>query len=224
MNGERPGATKVSAASYDVEGLLPPGGPSTLSRGTSLLVSGPAMTGKVDLVVSLLDRGIDRGEQAILVSPDAGAERIQPRFEATDRLNVVDCSGTGGSFDDTENVKYVGSPGDLTGIGIGVTKCNQAIGPAAAEGVRMGVLSLSTMLRYADVDQVFSFVHLLTGRIDAAGYLGAFTLDSTTHDDQVVDTVRAQFDGVVEFREAEDGSREARVVGLPEGSREWAPF
>lgn len=223
MNGERSGAVRASIASYDVGGLLPAGSPDTVSAGTSVLITGPPMTGKVDLALSVFERGVEQGEPALVVSPDAGADRIRERFPSADLLHVVDCSGGGVSFDDTASVKFVGSPGDLTGIGIGLTKCNQAIGPAATRGVRLGVLSLSTVLRYAHVDPVFSFVHLLTGRIDAAGYLGVFTLDSTSHDPQVVQTVRAQFDGVVELREANDGTVEGRVLGLEGGSREWTP-
>lgn len=41
-----------------------------------------------------------------------------------DGLWVVDCSGsTGkGSFADSDRVKYVANPGDLTGLGIGLAK------------------------------------------------------------------------------------------------------
>lgn len=224
MSAERPGAVSASAASYEVDGALSCSELTSIDAGTSLLVSGPAMTRKTDLVLSLLETGFERGQHAIVVSPDIGVARIRDRVGPTDQLRVVDSTGTGGSFDDTELVKFVSSPGDLTGIGIGLAKCNQAIGAAAEAGVRVGVLSLSTLIQYAGLDSVFSFVHVLTGRVDAAGYFGVFALDRGTHDDRVTETLAPQFDGVIEVRESDTGQLEGRVLGLDGASREWAAF
>ena len=157
----------------------------------------------------------------MVVTPDEGAERIRGRFPSTDRLTVVDCTGSGGAFDDSAAVKFVSSPGDLTGIGIGIAKATQAIGTRAGEGVRLAVLSLSTVLRYTSLDSLFNFVHVLTGRIEAAGYLGVFTVDPTAHDERTVNTIKSQVDGLVELRLTEDGGRETRVAGLPDVSGEW---
>lgn len=223
MSGERPAAPEASPTSYDLQGVMASSGPSSVPRGTNLLISGGAMSGKTDLALAAIRRGVEAGQHAIVVTPDAGAERIRSAVGSPDRLQVVDCTGTSGSFEGTGDVEFVSSPGDLTGIGIGLTKCTQRIGADAVRGVRIGVLSLSTILRYAGLDSVFNFVHVLTGRIEAAGYLGVFTLAPSGHDVETVETIRAQFDGVVELRDAEDGRREARTLGFG-GSREWAPF
>lgn len=219
MSVERNTAVDVATDAYDVDGVLPK--LTAVPRGTSILVAGPAMTGKTELVADLLGRGLELEEHALVVTPDEGTQRIQSRFPAADGLNVVDCSGTGESFDDSAAVKYVSSPGDLTGIGIGIAKCTQSIGDRASDGVRIAVLSLSTVLRYTDIDALFNFVHVLTGRIEATGYLGVFTIDPTVHDEKTVNTVKAQVDGLVELREADGGGREARVSGFPDVSGEW---
>ena len=221
MNGGRQGAVDATTAAYHVGDVLPQ--VETLPRGSCLLVTGAAMSGKTAFAVDLLAAGIERGEHALVVTPDEGAPRLRSRFPTTDRLHVVDCSGTGGTFDDTPSVKYVSSAGDLTGIGIGIAKCTQAIGDRAREGVRLAVLSLSTVLRYTSLDSLFNFVHVLTGRIEAAGYLGVFTLDPTVHDATTVNTIKAQVDGVVELREGEAGDREVRVTGLDGATGEWTP-
>jgi len=77
----------------------------------------------------------------------------------------------------------------------------------------MGVLSLSTMLRLTDADRVFNFLHVLTGRISAAGYLGVFALDPTVHDERTVNTIKAQFDGAIRLRQDSDGAG-IETVGL----------
>lgn len=219
MSEERHRAVEVASREYDVEEVLLQ--LATVPAGTNLLVSGPAMVGKTELAAELTSVGVERGEHAVVVTADEGARQIRSQFPETDRLHVVDCTGSGGSFDDTEVDKFVSSPGDLTGIGIGITKCTQSIGEGASDGVRLAVLSLSTILRYTSLDALFNFVHVLTGRIASTGYLGVFTVDPTLHDDRTLNTIRAQMDGLVELREAEDGGRQARVTGLPDASGEW---
>ena len=152
-------------------------------------------------------------------SPSGGFESVAGGL---DRLRVVDCTGATakGTFDDTDDVKYVASPGDLTGIGMGIVKCTRDMGESV-DGLRLGVLSLSTLLRYSDPDRVFNFLHTVTGRVSAADYLGIATLDPGAHDPQDVNTLSSQFDVVVELREADDDGREARVVGHHESPRTW---
>lgn len=158
--------------------------------------------------------------------PEALVGQSSRRPDDPDRLRVVDCTGARGrgSMDDTETIKYVRSPGDLTGIGMGIVKCTREIGPGVDDGLRMAVLSLSTLLRYANADRSFNFLHTVTGRVSAAGYLGLATFDPTSHDPGDGNTLSSLFDVVVELREADDGSREVRVVGHREASRTWQPY
>jgi archaellum biogenesis ATPase FlaH len=86
------------------------------------------------------------------------------------------------------------------------------------------VLSLSTLLQYADSQRVFNFLHTITGRVSAADYLGVATLDPTTQNPKETNTLTSLFDAVVELREADDGTREMRVVGLPDVPRTWVSF
>jgi len=222
---DAPGA-EVDA--YDVGGVVPVEGFDALEPGTSLLVCGPAMVSKQQLVLELLARGVEVGQHAVVVTPDTSAGRLRSSFDrvtgTTDRLWIVDCSASGGgSFDDTRQVKQVSSPGDLTGIGIGIAKCTRGIGQEVDDGLRLSLLSVSTLLQYASVDRVFNFLHVLTGRVAAGDYLGIATLDPTTHDRTTVNTVRSQFDGVIELRETGD-DREVRVKGVTDVDHAWTAF
>lgn len=215
-------AVTTGVSTYEVDDVLPHEDLEQLPAGASILISGPAMVGKAELALDLLAVGTDQGQHALAVTPDDRAEWVTDAFESdVERLWIVDCTGTsGGSFGDTDRVKYVNSPGDLTGIGMGVAKCIRAIGVDVRGGLRLSVLSVSTLLQYANRDRVFNFLHVLTGRVSAADYLGVFTLDSAAHDEQTVNVVTSQFDAVVEIREDTEG-REFRVRGLAGVDRGW---
>lgn len=224
MSRQRMDASKAGVETYDVDGIVP--GLAELPAGTNVLVSGPPMIGKERIALSLLAAGT-ANEHAIVVSPDTGVDRLRRRFAdldgSADRFHVVDCTGVSGkrSIDDEVGTKYVNSPGDLTGIGLGIIKCTRDVGADVSNGLRLGLFSLSTLSQYAEAGRVFNFLHTVTGRVAAADYLGVATLDPTTRQEREVNTLISLFDAVVELREADDGSRQVRVVGLPDAPRTW---
>jgi hypothetical protein len=227
MSSEDLSSRRVHTEAYDLDDVLPVEGLAAVDPGTNVLISGGRMLGKDRLALELLAAGAD--DQAIAVTPDTAGSRLRDDFASVagrlDPLRVVDCTGASGSgsFDDTDDVKYVTSPGDLTGIGMGIVKCTRDMGESV-DGLRLAVLSLSTLLRYSDPDRVFNFLHTVTGRVSAADYLGIATLDPGAHDPQDVNTLSSQFDVVVELREADDVGREARVLGHHESPRTWQPL
>ena len=226
MSSENLSSRRVRTDTYDLGEVVPVEGFTSVDPGTSVLVSGGQMLGKERLALELLAAG-SKEEEAIAVTPDTAGGRLRDSFESVagglDQLRVVDCTGAPGkgSFDDTDDTKYVGSPSDLTGIGMGIVKCTRDMGESVDNGLRLAVLSLSTLLRYSGPDRVFNFLHTVTGRVSAADYLGVATLDPSAHDPQDVNTLSSQFDVVVELREADDGGREVRVVGHHESPRTW---
>ena len=208
---------------YSVGDTLPV---DALDSGTYLL-SGPAMSGKYDLLVSLLAEGLEVEEGALFVTTneDAGdvIEDLEGRLGTIPRdLRLVDCvseqQGAGGLA--PEKVEYVSSPADLTGIGIGVSEQLRRIAQSDVEGTRMAFYSLSTLLMYAELETVFRFLHVLTGRIDSIDGMGAFAIDPTTHEESTVNTLKQLFDGMIELRDGQDG-REVRLVGVEDTSTDW---
>ncbi|MFC6992462.1 hypothetical protein ACFQH3_12315 [Haladaptatus sp. GCM10025707] len=133
--------TYALGSAIDIEGFeeVPPG--------TNLLIEGPLQADTRQLATQLLATGTAQGENAVVISSDANADRVVRDVSAfdgdADRLYVVDCTGVSGkgSFDDEPHVKYVTSPSDLTGIGVGLVKCTQEIGAGATSGLRLGVFS-----------------------------------------------------------------------------------
>lgn len=230
MNAESR-AVEASSEQYDLCDAVPAGGLTAVPGGTNLLVAGPSMLGTDRIAMDILARGVRLGEHAVIVTPDRPADRVLSQYEELARpdgpvLQIVDCSAASDSgwAGDGERVKDVSSPGNLTDIGVGLTKATGAIGDGAAAGVRISLLSLSTFLQYTDFDRVFKFVHVLTGRFAAAGYLCVATIDTAAQDDRTLNKIKAQFDGVVQLREAQDGTREARALGFPEVTTAWESF
>jgi len=219
--------TDQSGTMYDLTNVLDIEALESVRPGSNILISGPAMTGKDDLAYEILADGTRQGQGAVIVSTGDRADNVITNFRdrtGTDavRLGVVDCvsDGANDATGDGIYVHNVSSPGDLTGIGIGITKALEGLHESGAQQGRLALSSLSTMLTYTDRKTVFKFCHVLSSRLDAAGYLGLFTIDSAAHDEQTLQVIKQAFDGMIEVRE-QNGTRQARVVGLTSSPSEW---
>lgn len=222
--------SKKTEYTYDLSEVLDFEALSSVRPGTSILVTGPSMTGKDDLLFDMLAAGAEQDEAGILVTTDEDGVDSLDAIAATagdaDRglLAAIDCRGDSGrnerELDDGGYVYSVTEPSELTGIGIGVTNCFERMSEQGVENGRMGLTSLSTMVRYADRKTVFKFCHVLSQRLESAGFVGLFTLNSGAHDDQTVQVIKQAFDANIEVRNETDG-RQARVLGLGSGPTEW---
>jgi KaiC/GvpD/RAD55 family RecA-like ATPase len=185
----------------------------TVDGGTNLLVSGPPLTGKRSLAMDVLATGVRQGEAAIVVTTKDGADRVLDdlgdRVAITDRpVAVVDCvtrqQGVADIRDD-DRVKYTSSPVDMTGIGINLSEFLETFHEdRGVEKTRVMVHSLSTLLMYSDLQTVFRFLHVFTGRIQSVEGLGLFSIDPTAHDERTMNTLKQLFDGIVTTEEDAD--------------------
>ena len=221
---------------YDLSTVLDVEDMEAVDPGTSLLVAGPAMSGKETFVLDALADGLAVGETAIAVTTDGPVADVIAGLEARvadldySRVGVVDCRADGaaaaGDHDESARdayIHHVGAPSDLTGIGIGITKGFDRFREHGFERGRVALSSLSTMLTYTDRQTVFKFCHVLSSRLDNSGSVGLFTIDDTAHDDQTMGVIKQAFDGMVEIRER-DGEHEARVRGLSATPSDWVGF
>jgi KaiC/GvpD/RAD55 family RecA-like ATPase len=192
---------------------------SEVQPGTNILVSGPPMSGKRSLCLDILASGTEKDEGAIIVTTKDGADRVLRDFASRtsyeDRpVAVVDCvtrqQGVGEARDD-DRIKYTSSPVDMTGIGIKLSEFLQAFYQnRGIEKNRVMLHSLSTLLMYADLQTVFRFLHVFTGRIQSVDGLGVFAIDDSAHDDQTMNTLKQLFDGIVTTQE--DGPASVRLA------------
>ena len=101
-----------------------------------------------------------------------------------------------------DTVETLSSPGDLTGLGIKLSEILKAWKGSDARTVAC-FDSLTALLQYADLQTAYKFLHVLTGRFDAAGVTAHFHLDPDACDQQTVSTLTSLFDTVVEFDDGE---------------------
>ena len=207
---------------YDLADVLPD---TEIDPGANLLIAGPPLTGKREIAFDILASGANRGNGSIVVTTKDSADKVLETF--TDSLDagvdpdvgVVDCVTKQrgiGTVDDDPRIKYASSPVDMTGIGIKLSEFLQEFyeGHGLTEN-RVLLHSVSTLLMYSDLQTVFRFLHVFTGRIQSADAMGLYVIDSTAHDDQTMNTLKQLFDAVIELEEPTDGEEpEIRTAGL----------
>lgn len=202
-----------------------------ISQSSLVLISGPPLTGKYELLLELLALHTDR---IIVVSTKNQAARIEEQFRSIaddvldEHIGVVDCvtqQQGPQEVEETERVKYANSPDNLTRIGVKFTDIVETFHEQPFEGqTGVGVHSLSQLLMHSDLKKVYQFLQVLTGQVRNAGWFGAAVIDVSDADDERHVTLSQHFDGMVETRENDAGSREYRVRGLGPQTSEWSTF
>jgi len=192
-----------------------------LEPGSNLLISGPPLTGKREVALEVLASGSRKGEGAIIVTTKDSADKMLSEYgrvvEGVDGVNlgIVDCvtQQRGVETVDDSRVKYASSPVDMTGIGIKLSEFLQEF--YETRGIqrnRILVHSVSTLLMYSNLQTVFRFLHVFTGRVESANALGLYVVDETAHDDQTMNTLKQLFDGLIEV--TEEGEPSIRTTGV----------
>ncbi|WP_122090196.1 DUF7504 family protein [Halalkalicoccus subterraneus] len=205
----------------DVYGLPIPDA-TVVDPGTNLLVVGPAMTGKQRLGLEALAAGSVAGDGAVVVSTrDTGSRLLETYTDLTDAddplVGIIDCVTTQQGVTPTEDdrIRYTSSHVDMTEIGIAFSELLESFyGDHGRKRNRVLLSSLSTLLMYADLETVFRFLHVFTGRVRNANALGLYCLDSTAHDVQTINTLTQLFDGQLTV-----SPDEAPTVRLSEAQR-----
>jgi hypothetical protein len=213
---------------YSAPGVVPV---DEFAPGTSILISGPPLTRKRELMVSLLgDEAPDADDEGtIMVTTKMGAGKLLELFRERhgdrpiDRLHVVDCVTKERGFGqvrETGTTSYLSSPRDMTGLSIELSGLFQRYHRTGAP-MRFGVHSLSTFLMYHNLPRVYRMVHVLSGQTESADAFGVFVVDSPT--DRERDMLSQLIDGVIETRETETGC-ELRLRGLGGRAAGWQPY
>jgi KaiC/GvpD/RAD55 family RecA-like ATPase len=204
---------------------------SEVEPGTNVLVAGPPMMGKRTLALKILAHGSRRGDGSIVVTTKDDGEDVRESLrEMLGRdeggpLGIVDCVSKQQGMNpvDSDEITYASSPKDMTGIGIQLSEFLEAFyKERGVQRNRILLHSLSTLLMYSNLQTVFRFLHVFTGRVQSADALGIFVIDSTAHDQQTMSTLKQLFDGQIEIREGDD-QPELRLQGVGDDS-DWQPI
>lgn len=101
------------------------------------------------------------------------------------------------SFGPSGLVETVSNPHDLTGLGIRITEFLTQWGD---EGETMVCFdSLTGLLQYVDLETVYEFLHIITGRMTAIGAKAHFHMDPGAHDACTVESIVSLMDAAVEL-------------------------
>jgi len=178
----------------------------TVAPGTNLLVAARETADARSLALDTLVEGITDGDSGIIVTTEA-IDVLGDIYQHTDTkapLGVVDCrAGSDHTLDiDANTVTQVTAPDELTEMGIALSELLEAFTARETDRVRVVFHSLSTLLAYNSLETVFRFIHVCIGRVEAAGGVGLYTVDTTAHDTQSLTTLRQLFDGHITVPEA----------------------
>ncbi|UZE91785.1 MAG: recombinase RecA [Methanosarcinales archaeon] len=219
MTGYKLGISELNKILGDVRG------------GSNIMLIGPAMCKKDSLVCDIIHASLLHGENVILVTTEETGSGILKWFKQHElginrgQLGIVDGVSTslGVRVSDTENIKMAPSPLDLTGIGIKISEFLRQFDGSGKQKTRLIINSLSTMLMYSNLQTVFRFLHVFTGRIKVADAIGIYVLEAGMHDDKTVATLKKLFDGVIEIKE-ESGEFFIKAMGLGVKPTRWIEY
>lgn len=196
---------------------------SPLPAGTNVLVTGDSMGGLGSVFYQLLGVGYDQGVGTALVSTTADGRAALRNLEQiageidTSLVGVIDYA------DDSDHpcVRSVGSPEDLTGMSMQLSKLYEGFSRQGVDRVQTGFHSISTLLTYLDTKTVFRFLHTLTGNVAAMDGLGLYALSPSAHEEQATNQLTQLFDGRIEVDLEDDGTLLVRVRGFEDQQEEW---
>lgn len=203
-----------------------------ISKGSNIMVIGPPLTGKHLLARHIIYNTIKENNAAILVTTRDPGEDITQWFtqylneDEVNRIGVVDCitKSLGKSAHDTENIKYASSPVDLTGIGVKISQFfEQFIQKQQIQKTILCIDSVSTILMYTNIQTLFRFLHVFTGRVKVAGAIGLYIVDKDMHEEKDLNTLKQLFSGLIEIK-TENENNYLRLVGMTPKPTEWQQY
>ncbi|MEA3283064.1 MAG: recombinase RecA [Euryarchaeota archaeon] len=203
-----------------------------IKSGTNIMMIGPPISGKDDITNIIARQGLLDANAVVIVSTREPGINVLEWFERydsdvpVDRIGIVDCVtrtlGFGAS--DTDNIKMASSPVDLTGIGVKISQFLEHFWmEMQLRETRLCINSLSTILMYSNLQTVFRFLHVFTGRMKAANALGIYVIEDGMHDEKTIVTLKQLFDGMIEIRGGEEGYQ-IRAVGFTPKPTPWFDY
>jgi len=203
-----------------------------IRNGSNIMLIGPPMSGKETIINNIVHNGLQAEEAAVIVTTRESGENVLEWYNYNhleiplERLGIVDCvtKTLGVPTSDTPNIKRASSPVDLTGIGVKISQFLEDFWMKKnIRKTRLCINSLSTILMYSNIQTVFRFLHVFTGRVKAAGAIGIYVVEEGMHDDQAIATLKQLFDGVIEIKHDQD-IHYIRIAGLGKKPSPWYEY
>src|SRR5659263_198014 len=202
-------------------------------KGSNIMLIGPPMSQKEVILHYIMYHSATINENAVItVTTREPATQILEWFKENkmipplSKIGIIDCitKSIGRTAFETENIKFASNPMDLTGIGVQISQFfEDFLLKKKIPKIQLHINSLSAILMYSNIQTVFRFMHVFTGRIKAAGALGIFVVDSGMHEDHTIVALKQLFDGIIEIKEENDKNY-IRTVGLSSKPTPWLEY
>ena len=176
------------------------GTPETIPGGTGVLLLHPS-TGETDRIDT--DFMKTDTDHLLVISTRTTAREVKQKLEYYDvdetRAEILDTLSVerGYSRRTGDSVHYVGSPDDLDGI---IEKAEEFLDSHDGK-LRITLDSITELAYYAGVDPAQEAVTRLLGLLDDHDAVGLFHLSKEVHPDEVLESYREQFAGVIDLDE-----------------------
>lgn len=206
-----------------------------LSPGSNILLIGPPMTGKAFIARTIMYNGLKDKEAGIYISTKDSGSKIKEWYNGVglditpyeDTYGIVDCVSRSLGPTETEtspNVVQVASAVDMTGISIAVNRFFEEFWrKKQMKKIRVIVESLSNLLMYSNLQTVYRFLHVFTGRVRSADAIGVYTIEEGMHEPMTITTLKQLVQGVIETKE-EGNKRVLRVIGVTPAPTNWVEY
>lgn len=207
-----------------------------LVSGANVLILAPPLSGAERIAYNLSFPA--KGEYCVLLTADERAAEVANYFKlnGTERraLAVIDAitKSDAPNVPDTDRMKFIASPVDLTGISIKMSKVFSGIVDESLKNptpgvfpppIRFCVNSLSTFLMYRKLEVMYQFLHVISAKLKKNEWIGFYVLNNESFDARTISVIKQLMNGVVEVREGEK-SFELRVIGLGGRMTPWLPY
>ena len=195
-----------------------------LKKGSNIMVYGPTFSGKSVFVRTLFRDLTSEGYGGIYVltrdSAESLIEWLGDHYDPK-KIKIIDCVTKSmlGNARDTDSIKRE-TVMDLTGISAKISKFFEEFWRSGVRDIVLVFDSLSTILMYMNLQTVFRFLHILTGRVKMTGAVAFYIVEEGMHDEKTIVTLKQLFSGMIEFKE-ENGRKYVRFVS-PFKKTEWS--
>ncbi|MDX8551062.1 hypothetical protein KHC33_09680 [Methanospirillum sp. J.3.6.1-F.2.7.3] len=207
-----------------------------VNPGTNMLVLAPAFSDG-ELVASFLAKPRIK-EYMIVLATENQSQELLDFFSGngfdTNYIGIIDAISRTSftSIEDTQKIKYVGSPSDLTGMDIKFSQLTEEImkgdftddpDQLFPTPIRYCIFSLTSMLMFRKIDIIYQFLHVVTSKLRKMGSIGVFLLNSESFDQKTMAIVKQLMNIVVEIQIMDEGKR-MRLQGSMGLSMNWRQF
>lgn len=207
-----------------------------LNPGTNILILAPAFTNGEQVATYLAKPR--KGEYMIVLTTENQATDLLDFFRGNDidtnYIGIIDAisKSSSGPGEDSQKIKYVGSPNDLTGMDIRFSQLTEEImkgeftedpNQLFPTPIRYCVLSLTSLLMFRKVDVIYQFLHIITSKLKKMGSIGVFLINSESFDQKTIAIVKQLMNMVVEIR-GDDNGTSMRIQGTMGVAMNWKQF